>query len=131
MKFQLLIPSYTDILKQQYSSTWEYEARRRLWSCPSLSLLTVAAMLPEDAELSYTDLNYPAKADSCPDCPSPTPETESGLSPAPQETDSSDKNTAAAHIPFLYFIFYPISARPFAHVRFVDAVFCPLILCSL
>ncbi len=67
MKLQLLIPSYTDILKQQYSSTWEYEARRRLWSCPSLSLLTVAAMLPEDAELSYTDLNYPAKADSCPD----------------------------------------------------------------
>ncbi len=63
MKFQLLIPSYTDILQQQYSSTWEYEARRRLWSCPSLSLLTVAAMLPEDAELSYIDLNYPAMAD--------------------------------------------------------------------
>lgn len=36
--------------------TRELKARRRLWSCPSLSLLTVAAMLPDDFDVDYIDL---------------------------------------------------------------------------
>lgn len=36
----------------------EYRSRMRLWSCPNLTLLTVAAMLPENYDVDYLDLNY-------------------------------------------------------------------------
>lgn len=36
----------------------EYKARKRLWSTPHLGLLTIAAMMGEDWELVYQDLNY-------------------------------------------------------------------------
>ena len=41
-----------------WDDLWEFQARKRLWSTPNLSLLTVAGMIPPDFSIDYTDLNY-------------------------------------------------------------------------
>ncbi len=63
MKIALIVP-YNSITSEkkhaeyELEELWEFQARKRLWSTPSLSLLTVAGMMPEDFELEYIDLNY-------------------------------------------------------------------------
>lgn len=63
MKATFIVPEYTIVSKHknffnEMGSTWEFQARMRLWSCPSLSLLTVAGMMPEGSDIEYIDLNY-------------------------------------------------------------------------
>lgn len=63
MKVALIIPenSIIDIEKlnnYNWENMREYQARKRLWSCPSLSLLTVGAMFTSDFEIDYVDLNF-------------------------------------------------------------------------
>jgi radical SAM superfamily enzyme YgiQ (UPF0313 family) len=63
MKAALIVPKSFLIAEDKKSlyhwdEYWEYKSKVRLWSCPSLSLLTVAAMFPADFEVDYIDLNY-------------------------------------------------------------------------
>ncbi|MEF2965929.1 radical SAM protein [Paenibacillus sp. M1] len=63
MKVAMIIPNdgsvSADILKnEKWEHLWEFQARKRLWSSPSLSLLTIAGMLPKDFDVDYIDLNY-------------------------------------------------------------------------
>lgn len=63
MKVALIVPE-NDIVSSdkfddyQWNQMWEFRSRQRLWSSPSLSLLTVAGMLPESYDVEYIDLNY-------------------------------------------------------------------------
>ena len=45
-------------LFDKIENAWEVQARMRLWSCPSLSLITIAGMMPEGSVIEYIDLNY-------------------------------------------------------------------------
>ena len=63
LKAVFIVPEYSVVSKEknfygQLDNTWEFDARMRLWSCPSLSLLTVAGMMPEGSDIEYIDLNY-------------------------------------------------------------------------
>ena len=63
MKAVFIVPEYSIALKEKtlfdkIENTWEFQARMRLWSCPSLSLITIAGMMPEDSDIEYIDLNY-------------------------------------------------------------------------
>jgi radical SAM superfamily enzyme YgiQ (UPF0313 family) len=63
MRTALIVPRNTIISSDkfedsQWEETWEFKSRKRLWSCPSLSLLTVAGMLPQSFSIDYIDLNY-------------------------------------------------------------------------
>jgi len=55
LKAVFIVPEYSMASK---TNGWEFEARMRLWSCPSLSLITVAGMMPEGIDVEYIDLNY-------------------------------------------------------------------------
>jgi len=48
---------------KEINNAWEFQARMRLWSCPSLSLITVAGMMPEGSDIEYIDLNYSGEFD--------------------------------------------------------------------
>lgn len=63
MKAVFIVPEYTIASKDKnlfnnIENAWELQARMRLWSCPSLSLITIAGMMPEGSEIEYIDLNY-------------------------------------------------------------------------
>lgn len=64
MKIALVIPESHSIVSDDnkdninWDDLWEYQARKRLWSTPNLSLLTIAGMLPPDFSVDYIDLNY-------------------------------------------------------------------------
>jgi len=68
MKAVFIIPEYTIALKEKNfigkaENAWEFQARMRLWSCPSLSLLTIAGMMPEGSDIEYVDLNHTSEPD--------------------------------------------------------------------
>ena len=63
MKAVFIVPEYSIASKDknffdEIKNAWEVQARMRLWSCPSLSLITIAGMIPEDSDIEYIDLNY-------------------------------------------------------------------------
>ena len=63
MKTVLIVPdnyiiSEDKLNKYQWNNMWEFKSRKRLWSSPSLSLLTVAGMFPSYFTIDYIDLNY-------------------------------------------------------------------------
>lgn len=63
MRTALIVPESLVISKNKleiykWDQMREFKSRKRLWSCPSLSLLTAAAMLPNDFLIDYIDLNY-------------------------------------------------------------------------
>ncbi len=63
MKAVFIVPEYSMISKGknligETEDVWEFQARMRLWSCPSLSLITIAGMMPKDSDIEYIDLNY-------------------------------------------------------------------------
>ncbi len=63
MKAVFIVPEYSIASKDnnffiKMDDDWEYHARSRLWSCPSLSLITIAGMMPKDSNIKYIDLNY-------------------------------------------------------------------------
>ena len=63
MKAVFIVPEYSILSKEKnlfdkIENAWELQARMRLWSCPSLSLITIAGMMPESSEIEYIDLNY-------------------------------------------------------------------------
>ncbi len=60
MKAVFIVPEYYigKSLLGETKNTWEGQARMRLWSCPSLSLITIAGMLPDGYDIEYIDLNY-------------------------------------------------------------------------
>ncbi len=53
-----LVVSSDKLNVYKWDSMQEYAARRRLWSVPSLSLLTVAGLMDEDFSIDYFDLSY-------------------------------------------------------------------------
>ena len=68
MKSVFIVPEYSMISNEKYpvreiENAWEFQARMRLWSCPSLSLLTIAGMMPESCDIEYIDLNYTDEPD--------------------------------------------------------------------
>jgi len=68
LKVVLIVPENSMASKMnnivgETENAWEFEARMRLWSCPSLSLLTVAGMMPEGSDIEYIDLNYTSEPD--------------------------------------------------------------------
>lgn len=65
MKVVFIVPEYSiaNSLLRGTENAWEFQARMRLWSCPSLSLITIAGMMPEDTDLEYIDLNYTNEAE--------------------------------------------------------------------
>lgn len=63
MKVALIVPknliiSSDKFKKYNWNKMQEFNARKRLWSVPDLSLLTVAGMFPEEFSVDYYDLNY-------------------------------------------------------------------------
>ena len=63
MKAIFIVPEYSMVSSAppfliETENAWEFQARMRLWSCPSLSLLTIAGMMPEYSVIEYIDLNY-------------------------------------------------------------------------
>lgn len=69
MKAALLIPEHIiiseDKLKRyRLEEKREYRARMRLWSCPDISLLTIAGMMPSYFDITYIDLNFEKLPDS-------------------------------------------------------------------
>lgn len=63
MKSVFIVPEYSIASKDKNSfdkleNAWEVQARIRLWSCPSLSLITIAGMMPDNSDIEYIDLNY-------------------------------------------------------------------------
>lgn len=65
MKVVFIIPEYSieKSLLGETDNAWEFQARMRLWSCPSLSLITIAGMMPEGSDIEYIDLNYTSEAE--------------------------------------------------------------------
>lgn len=68
MKAVFIVPEYSIVSKDKnflgdIGSSWELQARMRLWSCPSLSLITIAGMMPEGTDMEYIDLNYVSEPD--------------------------------------------------------------------
>lgn len=66
MKAVFIVPEHSIALKGKnlfgkIEDAWEFQARMRLWSCPSLSLITIAGMMMEGSEVEYIDLNYTAE----------------------------------------------------------------------
>lgn len=63
MKAAFIVPKnsiISDIKRDTYclDDLWEFKARKRLWSTPSLSLLTIAGFLLKNSVIDYIDLNY-------------------------------------------------------------------------
>lgn len=62
MKIAFIVPpsnvDVESIYTEETENLWEFQARRRLWSAPDLSLLTIAGMFSAQYELKYLDLNY-------------------------------------------------------------------------
>jgi len=63
LKVVFIVPEYSIALNNkgifdEIDNAWEFQARMRLWSCPSLSLITLAGMMPEGSDIEYFDLNY-------------------------------------------------------------------------
>ncbi|MCQ1531116.1 B12-binding domain-containing radical SAM protein [Lutispora saccharofermentans] len=63
MRVALVVPQNKIMDKNRMSflnleDMHEYKARMRLWSCPDLSLLTVAGMFDDGYQIDYIDLNY-------------------------------------------------------------------------
>ncbi|MFZ5351489.1 MAG: B12-binding domain-containing radical SAM protein [Bacillota bacterium] len=63
MRIALIVPennfmSEENSKRHEWDNLWEFKARKRLWSTPNLSLLTIAGMLPRDIEIEYIDMNF-------------------------------------------------------------------------